>query len=300
LERIRIDDHFYSVSGRLLRIARIEEEWYKDLRDPAAVIGILSNRRIKPDIFTFWQRIPYTERQYEYFSEPESLAVLPVTSYDNWWNKQVKAATRNMIRKSQKLGVETRETIFDDDFVRGMVEIFNEVPVRQGFRFWHYGKSFETVKSEFSRFLFREDLIGAYFEGELIGFAMVANAGRYGVITQFISMLKHRDKATNNALMAKAVQTCERRGLPYLVYTTWRETSLVDFKKHSGFQEMILPRYYVPLTPKGRIAIALGLHHTVNGWKTMIPGFLKEPLKQLRIQWYSLRAMNRPKKSSAK
>jgi hypothetical protein len=61
---------------------------------------------------------------------------------------------------------------------------------------------------------------------------------------------------------------------------------------------MKIPRYYVPLTTKGKIAIALGLHHAVDGWKRMIPDFLKTPLKQLRMQWYSLRAMNRPKTRS--
>jgi len=46
----------------------------------------------------------------------------------------------------------------------------------------------------------------------------------------FISKIRHRDKATNNALMAKAVEVCEKRQLPYLIYTTWRDTSLVDFQ----------------------------------------------------------------------
>ena len=90
------------------------------------------------------------------------LAVLPISTYDYWSNQQVKGTTPNMIRKSQKAGVQVREATFDDGFVRGMVEIFNEAPIRQGRRFWHYGKDFETVKREFSRFLYREYLVGAY------------------------------------------------------------------------------------------------------------------------------------------
>jgi hypothetical protein len=137
--------------------------------------------------------------------------------------------------------------------------------------------------------LFREDLIGAYYQGELIGFAMLANAGRYGVMGQFIAKMKHRDKATNNALMAKTVEVCEKRNLPYLVYTTWRDTSLVGFKRHSGFQEMRLPRYFVPLTAKGKLAIRVGLQRSHQGWKEMVPPFLKKPLKSLRKQWYDFR-----------
>src|SRR5262249_37200537 len=146
---------------------------------------------------------------------------LPITSFDHWWNKQIKSRTRNLIRKTEKSGVEVREAIFDDEFARGMTDIFNETPVRQGRRFWHYGKDFETVKRQFSRYLFREHLIGAYYRGELIGFVMLANAGRYALTGQIISKIQHRDKSTNNALIAKAVEVCEQKQLPYLVYLYW-------------------------------------------------------------------------------
>jgi hypothetical protein len=42
-------------------------------------------------------------------------------------------------------------------------------------------------------------LLGAYYRDELIGFAMLGNAGRYGVLEQIISKIMHRDKAPNNA-----------------------------------------------------------------------------------------------------
>jgi hypothetical protein len=286
VECLEINGQTYCLDPGLVRVASLEEEWYEDVNHPDSVIVALAASDLRPDIFTFWQRVPETEPRYQYYTEWESLAVLPITTFDCWWNKQAKGTTRNMVRKSQKAGVEVREATFDDEFVRGMVDIFNEAPVRQGFRFWHYGKDFETVKREFSQFLFREDLIGAYYEGELIGFAMLANAGKYGVMGQFIAKMKHRDKATNNALMAKTIEVCEKRRLPYLVYTTWRETSLVDFKRHSGFQEMKVPRYFVPLTPKGKLALKLGFHH---GLKDGPPDAIKKPLKRLRKRWYDLR-----------
>ena len=119
-----------------------------------------------------------------------------------------------------------------------------------------------------------------------MGFAMVADAGRYAVIGQFISKLKHRDKATNNAMMAKTVEVCEKRQLPYLIYTTWIDSSLVDFKRHSGFQEMRVPRYFVPLTRKGKLALKLGLH---RGWRATLPDRIKRPLKKLRKSWHGFR-----------
>jgi hypothetical protein len=142
-------------------------------------------------------------------------------------------------------------------------------PVRQGTPFWHYGKDFETVKRQFSRFLFREELIGAYYGGELVGFAMLANARQYGVLGQIISKIKHRDKAINNALIAKVIEKCETKQLPYLVYAYWNENSLSDFKRHCGFECIKLPRYFVPLTFRGTLALKLGIH---RDWKEIIPG----------------------------
>jgi hypothetical protein len=287
VECVKIDGQTFAITKGSLTMVRLEDEWYEDVRNPEFVIDVLMNSPgIKPDIFTFWQRLPNVEPQYQYRTEWEFIAALPIKSFDYWWNKQVKGTTRNMIRKSQKAGVQVREATYDDDFVRGMTEIFNEAPVRQGRRFWHYGKDFETVKRQFSRFLFREDLIGAYCQNELVGFAMLGNAGEYGVLGQIISKIKHRDKAINNALIAKAVGICERKQLPYLVYAYWTANSLVDFKRHSGFQEMRVPRYFVPLTRKGKLALKLALH---RGWKAALPNRIKDPLKKFRKFWYGLK-----------
>jgi hypothetical protein len=128
-------------------------------------------------------------------------------------------------------------------------------------------------------------MIGAYYKGELIGFIMMGNAGRYGVTNQIISAIKHRDKNTNNALIAKAVELCEMKGLPYLIYLFWGEDSLTEFKRRCGFEKVRLPRYFVPLTQKGKLALKLGLH---RGWKQLVPKQLKTSLKELRGRWYSL------------
>jgi hypothetical protein len=285
LECVQIDGQTYSFARGLVTVISLEEEWFEDVNKPESVIAALTNSKSRPDLFTFWQRLPDTEPKYHYQMEWESISVLPIQNYDHWWSKQIKGATRNMIRKSQKAGVETREAIFDDDFVKGMTDIFNESPVRQGRRFWHYGKDFQTVKHQFSRFLFREALIGAYYQDELIGFVMLANAGRFGVLGQFISKFKHRDKATNNALIAKTVEVCAKKQLPYLTYGTWDQNSLVDFKRHSGFDEVRVPRYFVPLTQKGKLALKLGFQRS---WKKALPKQVRDRLKKLRNRWYDL------------
>jgi hypothetical protein len=287
LECLDIDGQTYSISRGLATVVQLEDDWYDDVNDADAVIAALVRSPVRADIFTFWQRLPQTERHFGFHTEWESIATLPVTTFDQWWNKQIKPETRNLVRKAQKRGVEVREASYDDHFVRGMTEIFNESPVRQGRRFWHYGKDFETVKRQFSRQLFREELLGAYYGDDLIGFIMLGNAGRYAVVGQIVSKIQHRDKSPNNALIAKAVEVCERRGLPHLVYAYWGDGSLVNFKRHNGFEEIRLPRYYVPLTRKGRLVIQAGLH---RGWKALLPPNVKSRLRTVRGHWFSFMA----------
>lgn len=284
LECLQMGEQTYAISRGPLTIVALEDEWFDEVRDPLLVIDELRRRTdLSPDVFTFCQRLPNPEPRYAFHYELESIAVLRVDTYDFWWNKQVVSATRNKIRKSQKAGVEVRECQFDDEFVRGMTEIFNETPVRQGRAFWHYGKDFETVKRQFSRFLFRESVIGAYHKDKMIGFAMLGDSGIFGDLGQIISKVEHRDKAPTNALIAKCVEMCAQRQRKYLVYAYWLDGPLGDFKRQSGFEEVKLPRYYVPLTAKGRLGLKLGAQ---RGWKAMIPDEIKAPLKKLRASWY--------------
>jgi hypothetical protein len=287
MRRVDIGAQVFSISTGLLTTMRLDDEWYEDLEHPDAVIeAVRTTPGIKPDLFTFWQRLPDAAPKFPYHKEWESIAALPVTSYEDWWKRRVNSKVRALVRKAEKTGVTVRQSEFTDEFVEGMLDIFNETPVRQNRPFWHYGKSFDTVKHEFSRFLFREQVLGAYYQGELIGFVMLADAGRYAVLSQIISKIVHRDKATNNALIAKAVEACSARDLPYLVYANWPEGPLADFKRQNGFERVDLPRYFVPLSAKGALALRCGAH---RGWKHIAPGWMRDRLKKLRKTWYGLR-----------
>src|SRR4030095_4418587 len=70
------------VTGRLLRIARIDQEWYFDVEEPESIIEVLRQNYVKVDIFTFWQRLPDSTPRYKYYMEWDDLAVLPIKSYD--------------------------------------------------------------------------------------------------------------------------------------------------------------------------------------------------------------------------
>jgi hypothetical protein len=286
---LEVDGQTYTLmrtSG--VRVARLEDEHFDNVRDPYAVVTAL---RAHADIFTFWQRIPNTEPRFPYHVEFDTVAVLPLTTYEAWWST-LNPKARNMIRKGTKKGVVVRESAFDEAFVRGVTDLFNETPVRQGRRFWHYGKDEATVRVQFSRFLFRETMLGAYVPervfgrdvgDKLLGFIMLADAGGYSVLGQILSRMDARELSPTNALLAKAVELTTKRGHAYLQYAYWDEgASLTAFKRQNGFQPMRLPRYYVPLTAAGRLAMTLGLHH---GVKAMIPPSVKERLKRVRTRW---------------
>jgi len=272
------------VTDGLLRTARISDEWYEDVANPAELIDGLRKSKAHVDVFSFWQRLPDITPKHGYYMERESIAALPVTSVAAWQKAQLDPKARNKLRKSRKLGIVVREAAFDDEFVQAMTEVFNESPIRQGKPFWHYGKDNETIKREFSRYLFREDIFAAYCDQELVGFIFLAYAGAYANLGQIISKIKHRDKAPNNALIAKAVEVCEAKRIPYLVYADWSEGSLGDFKQQNGFQKMDLPRYYVPLTLRGSVGLKLGLHNGIAG---IIPKRLRRHLVAARNKWYS-------------
>ena len=278
-----------TIEGKVLRIAKLDpwfqQEWFEDIENPEMLIDALQKSNDRPDILTFWQRLPDTEPKYSYPMELDSIAALPVKSYSFWWEKQIERKARNKVRKAQKNGVIVKPATFDDRFVHGITSIFNETPIRQGRHYLHYGKDFETVKRQFSRFLFREEIFGAYLGEELLGFIMLADAGRYGWLGQIISKISYRDLAPTNALLAKAVERCAQKGLPYLVYALWLDDSLGDFKRSNGFQRFDLPRFFVPLTKKGELALKLGLH---RGWKEGVPKPIKKALKKLRRGWYDL------------
>jgi hypothetical protein len=106
------------------------------------------------------------------------------------------------------------------------------------------------------------------------------------MLSQIISMTAHRDKSPNNALIAKAVEVCAERQTPSLVYAMWARGSLSEFKRHNGFVPVDLPRYYVPLTTTGRIALQFGLHRPPAD---RLPEKTVLFLRDLRTRFYALR-----------
>lgn len=278
------------VHGRFVRVARADTDKYDFPADPAALIEALRKSPIRADLFTFMQVMPDVLPKFNYSLEMDNLAVLPVSTFDNWWNHQIRSLPRNRARQAEKRGVTLREASFDEDFAQGIWEIYNETGVRQGKRNVHFGKDRSQVYQEAATFLEQSIFIGAYFEGKLIGFAkLVTNAARtQASLMNIVAMVEHRDKAPTNALIAQAVKCCAERRIPYLVYQSFsygkkHTDSLAHFKEINGFQQVDLPRYFVPLTPLGRAALRLGMHRRLVDY---LPESVASRLRAMRSAWY--------------
>jgi hypothetical protein len=285
-DAIRIEDKTFIISGGMTKTASLKEEWFQDIDDPDEVIRVLRSSPTRIDLLKFWQRIPDSAANYNYYKEWRDIATISVTTYDHWWEKQISSKTRNMVRKSQKAGVDIQEHELNDKLVRDIVDIFNQSPIRRGKRFWHYGKNFETVKKEMSLDLSKSIFITAYHKDELIGFVKLLVADRYAMITMIIDKLTHRDKSPMNGMIATAVEICAKRNIPFLTYTVWRRGDHGDFQKRNGFEKISIPEYFVPLTLKGAIALRLGLH---KGLKEAVPEKVMVWLLSLRSKWYLMR-----------
>jgi hypothetical protein len=272
--------------GKWIKVAALRDEELVEgeINDPALFISSLKASGLRADIFTFPQGIGESAPKFHYPFEWDNVAAASTRDFTEWWEKKIPQETRKNARKAAKKGVVVQVAKFDDEFVKGIKAIYDESPLRQGMRFWHHGKDFETVKMENGTYLDRSEFIGAYFEGELIGFMKFVYVDRVARIMQILAKSTHHDKRPMNALVAKAVEVCHEKGMSYLVYSKMRfgkkkSSPLAEFKRRNGFEEMLFPRYYVPLTLKGRIALKLDLHLGLLG---ILPPWLINLLLRLR------------------
>lgn len=191
-----------------------------------------------------------------------------------------------------------REVPCDEALAQGIYEIYNETPIRQGKRFPHYGMTLERVREYARTYPERSIYVGAFVGETMIGFIkLVTDETRnHACMVHVLSMVQHRDKAPTNALLAEAVKTCADHRINYLVYENFsygkkQGDSLSHFKEVNGFQRMDLPRYYIPLTPLGKMAFRLGLHHRLTDH---LPESLVAKLRDLRTAWYERKFQLKP------
>jgi hypothetical protein len=293
----RIGDRTVIATGRWIKIAAINDEDVVEgviVEDPGSFITRLKESRLNADVFTFAQRPPEIAPKYDYHWDWDDWAVIPTCSFKDWWNNLPQVSRKN-VRRSARRGVIVKVTPFDDNLVKGVHRIYNSIRVRDGRLFWHYGEGLETVRQGLGTYLDRSDFIGAYWRDELIGFLKIVYVDHLAIIFHIISMDEHYDKRPQNALIAKAAEVCEQKEVSHLVYGKLiygnkRRSTLVEFKRRNGFQQVRFPRYYIPLTLVGKMFVQLRLYRGVTG---LIPEPILQLLLRCRAWFYRTISTNR-------
>ena len=270
---------------------RSEEMIENELENPSLYVKELKagkNRLLKADIFTFAQKIPATKPKYSYPMECESVAAVHLTSFKEWW-ESLPQETRKNVRRSQKRGVTVAIRKFDDDLIQGIREVNDESPLRQGIPNAYFGKSSEETRKLYGEFVGRCDFICAYLRNELIGFLHLVYRGEVASILNLTTKRSHFDARPANALVAEAAKICEQKGVSYLTYGLYNygnkgDSPLREFKIRNGFEEILVPRYFVPLTLWGSLCMKAKLHRGLVG---IFPRWIIIAGLSARTVWYT-------------
>ena len=286
------------VTGKWIKTAQIKDEEVVQgvpVENPKSFLSELKKRKLKVDVFTFTQRPPDITPKDDYQMEWDNWAAIRITTFKEWWEQRLPQESRKNVRRAAKRGVVVKSVPFDDDLVRGIHKIYNEIPIRQGKRFWHFGKDHETVKRSLATYLERSEFIGAYWNDTLIGFLKMVYVNNVAILFHIISMSEHYDKRPMNALIAKAVEVCEQKRVSHFIYGQFiygnkRKSSLLEFKRRNGFEEITFPKYYIPLTVRGRAFVLLRLYRGIGG-------LLPEPILRVALACRALCSRMMPVRS---
>jgi len=297
---LRVNGQNLIVKGKWVKTAAVHDEDWLDteIGDPEVYIQKLKTNGsgdLRADLFTFTQKLPQTTPRFKYSQEWDSIAATRTSNFKEWWEK-LPQETRKNVRRSAKRGIVIRSSSFDDALINGIMEINNESEFRQGKRSRDFGKTFDQVKRDHSAFLDRCDFIGAYSGDELAGFLKIVYRGEIASILQLLVKAKHSDKRPANALFARAVELCSEKGLQYLTYGMYNygnkhDSPIRQFKIRNGLEEVLVPRYYVPLTWWGALCMKMRLHRGLL-W-VLPPGVIAGWFKA-RSRWYEFSQPNKP------
>jgi len=291
---LKVDGTTIIVRNGLIKVASIHDEaWTEaEIAHPESIVAHLKSAAagVRADVFTFTERPPIAKPKYCYPMEWDSVAAIPLATAVDWWQKLPQVARKN-VRRAAKRGIITTVRRFDDEMVKHIVELNNDSPFTQGQRSRHFGKTFTEVKRDYISFANRCDYICAHLDDQIVGVLKLVYCGNIGAILQLLTKRDHYDKRPANALIHKAVECCVQRKLSFLTYGRYRygnqdRTSLLDFKVRNGFEEILVPRYYVPLSLKGSLMMRLGLHRELIA---VIPRPVIALKRRLRAKWLVLR-----------
>lgn len=289
---IEVSGDVLITTGKRLKIAKIrgEEMREKEIEDPEVYLSALRSEKgriLKADIFTFGQKLPDVRLKYSYPSELESVAAISIVSFKVWWEALPQESRKN-VRRSQKRGVVIKVKELDSDLVEGIRSVNDDSPMRQGVQNAYYGLSSEDTWKRYGDFNGRCDFICAYSGEEMIGFLHLVYRESIAAILNLTVKPSQLDKRPANALVAKTVELCGERSISHITYGLYnygnkRDSSLREFKIRNGFEEILVPRYFVPITLWGKLCMKGNLHRGLIG--ILPPSVISVGLRT-RTMWY--------------
>ena len=271
---MEVNGHRLLSRGKQLKIAYVrgEEMSEKELETPELYLAALkskANHILRADIFTFPQKLPSIDPKYAYPFELESVAAIRLESFKQWW-EGLSQVTRKNVRRAEKRGVLVRVKEFDEALLKGLKAVNDDSPTRQGMRNAYYGLTLDETRNRYAEYVGRCDFICAYSGDEMIGFLHLVYRGDVASILNLTTKPSHFDKRPANALMARAVEICEARKISHISYGLYhygnkRDSPLLEFKIRNGFEEILVPRYFIPLNVWGRFCIKAKFHRGLIG-----------------------------------
>jgi hypothetical protein len=256
---------------RRLQLPGIERRWFykiaqyfepyehtRDIWPDNELLNTLRAKRV--DLFSFIQRSflePSAWRELGFYSCPETIGLLRIQGFDAWL-KSLPGRERTVVRKAERT-LKTHVVDVDEEFVQSAYGVYNETPIRQRRRYSGFGMTVDDIRLKFSN-LQTSEVIGTYLDNKLIGLMWVELGDQVAAMMSFISLISQRNKNPNNALIAEGVRLCDEKGYHYLTYGNMGYNPGLDFfKKNNGFKRVAVPRYFVPLSYKGQLAVQMKL-----------------------------------------
>jgi hypothetical protein len=205
------------------------------------------------DIFTYWTR-NWVKQQAsdDTIMKRNILAVLRLpSSYDRWYESLDKRV-RHAIRTSRT----SVEQCTIDEGTKAIASIYTDIEERQGQPF-----PFHNIDAaELERIMVRRKesvFFHGLADGRLVGAARIipSISEGFAILASLISRGSDFDKKPNDRLLAGLVEWAIQKQIGLLVYDYLADDSLGFFKRRHGFCPLSVPRFGVPLTARGSLAL---------------------------------------------
>jgi hypothetical protein len=113
--------------------------------------------------------------------------------------------------------------------------------------------------------------------------------GNVAAILNLTTKPSHSDKRPANALVSKAMEICDSKKITHVTYGLYnygnkKDNPLREFKIRNGFAEIMMPRFYVPLTIWGKACMTAKFHRGIVG---ILPHSVITAGVRTRALWYT-------------